>query len=332
MGSPDPLYARQLDGMGSGISSTSKVVVIGPPSSSSGPGSDVGPSSSSTADAAAIDAEFTFVQVGIRDGALDLAGTCGNMSAIVGPAAWDMGLVPASRVSSRVSYDGATRSRWATLRILNTNTNKVVVSRFQLDGSPLAYAPRGDYAMDGVPGTQSPITLSFVDPAGAKTGRALPTGNPVDELRLPDGSRVRASLVDVSNPGVFVTTSSLGIDDAAAANLTPALVEADSALKARLEQVRQAGASAMVLDPKTESVPKVVMLLPASARKSAETDIQCLAMSMGQAHKAAPLTLSLCLGAASQIDGTIAAELMGVRRSRLSGLGILAAWWTWARQ
>ncbi|PNP55602.1 hypothetical protein THARTR1_04126 [Trichoderma harzianum] len=319
MGSPDPLYARQLDGMGSGISSTSKVVVVGPPSSSScsgsGSGSDVGPA------AAAVDAEFTFVQVGIRDGALDLAGTCGNMSAIVGPAAWDMGLVPPSRIASRVSYDAATRSRWATLRILNTNTNKVVVSRFQLDGSPLAYAPHGDYAMDGVPGTQSPITLSFLDPAGAKTGRALPTGNPIDELHLPDGSRVKASLVDVSNPGVFITTSSLGIDDVTAANLTPAHVEADAALKARLEQVRHAGASAMRLDPKIESVPKVVMLLPPSARKSAGTDIQCLAMSMGQAHKAVPLTLSLCLGAASQMDGTIAAELMGGEKKQVVRIG-----------
>ncbi|OPB41549.1 hypothetical protein A0O28_0082690 [Trichoderma guizhouense] len=322
MGSPDPLYARQLDGMGSGISSTSKVVVVGPPSSSSpsassgaasGSGSDVGPS--------AVDAEFTFVQVGIRDGTLDLAGTCGNMSAIIGPAAWDMGFVPPSQIASRVSYDAATRSRWATLRILNTNTNKVVVSRFQLDGSPLAYSPHGDYAMDGVPGTQSPITLSFLDPAGAKTGRALPTGNPIDELHLPDGSRVKASLVDVSNPGVFITTSSLGIDDSTAATLTPSLVEANPSLKARLEQIRQAGASAMHLDPKIESVPKVVMLLPPTAKKSAETDIQCLAMSMGQAHRAAPLTLSLCLGAASQIDGTIAAEMMGGKKKSVIRIG-----------
>ncbi|KAH6604233.1 hypothetical protein Trco_007679 [Trichoderma cornu-damae] len=315
MGSPDPVYGRQLDGMGSGISSTSKVVVVGPPSafgSGSGSGSRVGPD---------VDAEFTFVQVGVRDGSLDLAGTCGNMSAIVGPAAWDMGILPPSRIPSIVSYDGATRSRWATVRILNTNTAKVVVSRFKLDGSPLAYCPHGDYAMDGVPGTQSPITLSFLDPAGAKTGRALPTGNPIDELTLADGSAVRASLVDVSNPGVFVTTSSLGLDDAAAAGLTPPAVEADAALKTRLEQIRQAGASAMGLDPKIQSVPKVVMLLPPSAGRTSQIDIQCLAMSMGQAHRAVPLTLSLCLGAASQLGGTIAAELMGGEKKDVVKIG-----------
>jgi 2-methylaconitate cis-trans-isomerase PrpF len=319
MGSPDPLYGRQLNGMGSGISSTSKVVVIGPPStsvSSSGSVSGVGPNSSSN-----VDAEFTFVQVGIRDGSLDLAGTCGNMSSIVGPAAWDMGILPPSRIPSLVSYDEATQSRWATLRILNTNTSKIIVSRFKLDGSPPMYCPQGNYAMDGVPGTQSPITLSFLDPAGAKTGKALPTGNPIDELTLSDGSTVKASLVDVSNPGVFITTSSLGLDDATAANLTPAIVEADIALKTRLEQIRQAGALAMGLDTKIESVPKVVMLLPPSARRTSRIDIQCLAMSMGQAHKAAPLTLSLCLGAASQLGGTIAAELMGGEKKDVIRIG-----------
>ncbi|KAL6871878.1 PrpF protein [Trichoderma novae-zelandiae] len=312
MGSPDPVYARQLNGMGSGISSTSKVVVVGPPSSSSSPSpSHNSPFPSTSSSATPIDAEFTFVQVGIRDGSLDLAGTCGNMTAIVGPAVWDLGLVPASRIASSVSYDPISHTRWATLRILNTNTGKVVLSRFKLDGSPLMYDPWGDYAMDGVPGTQSPITLSFLDPAGAKTGKALPTGNPVDELLLADGSRIKASLVDVGNPGVFITASSLNLDSTTAAALTPSSIESNSPLKARLEQIRQAGALAMHLDPKTESVPKVVLLLPPSARTSAQTDIQCLAMSMGQAHKAVPLTLALCLGAASQMDGTLAAELVG---------------------
>ncbi|KAK1238662.1 hypothetical protein MKX07_004238 [Trichoderma sp. CBMAI-0711] len=311
MGSPDPIYGRQLNGMGSGISSTSKVVVVsGPPPSSS---------SSSSSSPPEIDAEFTFVQVGIRTGTLDLAGTCGNMTAIVGPAIWDMGLVAPSRIPSAISYDPVSRSRWATLRIRNTNTNKLVLSRFKLDGSPLMYDPRGDYAMDGVPGTQSPITLSFLDPAGAKTGKALPTGNPVDELTLADGSRVKASLVDVSNPGVFVAASSLGLLDVA--NLTPSAVEANAPLKARLEEIRQAGALAMHLDPLVESVPKVVLLLDPAAKVSAQTDIQCLAMSMGQAHKAVPLTLALCLGAASQMDGTLAAEMMGGEKKEVVRIG-----------
>ncbi|EXV03464.1 PrpF family protein [Metarhizium robertsii] len=276
MGSPDPDFGRQLNGMGSGQSSTSKVVVLGAPSR------------------AGADVDYTFVQVGIRDGALDKAGNCGNMSAIVGPAAWGPGPRRARhRVGAR--RDGPPRPPLG-----------------HVSGSPARYAPEGEYVMDGVPGAGSVVTLSFVDPAGAKTGRALPTGAPVDTLRLPGGSRVRASLVDVGNPGVFVSTHGLGLDRAAASALTPAAIEADAALKARLEQIRRAGAARMSLDPDVESVPKIVLLFPGGDTPDG-VDIRCVAMSMGQAHKAVPLTLALCLGASARIPGTLAADLVAAR-------------------
>ncbi|KAH7160004.1 PrpF protein-domain-containing protein [Dactylonectria estremocensis] len=282
MGSPDS-YGRQLDGMGSGISSTSKIVILGPPSRPD------------------VDVDFTFVQVAIREAELDMAGNCGNMSSLVGPAAFDRGMVADPAVET--DEDG---SRWATVRFLNTNTNKVMMSRFKVAGDPLRYSHEGDYVMDGVPGAGSKITMSFMNPAGAKTGKALPTGNPVDILELSNGSTVQASLVDVGNPGVFISTESLGLANHMA--LTPPMVEADEALKTRLEEIRRAGATKMGLDPQVQSVPKIVLLFPSSG--SPEVDIRCLALSMGQAHKAVPLTLALCLGASSQLPGTIAADLV----------------------
>ncbi|KAI0847752.1 DUF453-domain-containing protein [Daldinia vernicosa] len=286
MGAPDP-YGRQLNGMGGGISSTSKVCVLAP---------------STRADA---DVEFTFVQVGIRDGVLDLAGNCGNMSSAVGPVAWDEGLVGERERGERGEY------REAVVRVFNTNTSKIIHSRFRVAGDPPVYCPDGDYEMDGVPGTQSEITLSFLDPAGAKTGKALPTGNAVDTLTLPDGSTIEASLVDVSNPGVFVRIDDLGVSDASPDTFTPQAVESDPALKARLEHIRQAGAAKMGLDPKTESVPKIVLLFSDSG--SADVDIRCLTLSMGQAHKAVPLTLALCLGAAANMPGTLPARVRRVK-------------------
>jgi hypothetical protein len=59
MGSPDP-FGRQLNGIGSGISSTSKICVI------------------SKSDRKDADVDYTFVQVGIKGGDLDLAGNCGG--------------------------------------------------------------------------------------------------------------------------------------------------------------------------------------------------------------------------------------------------------------
>ncbi len=73
MGTPDP-YGRQLDGMGGGVSSLSKVCIIAP---------------SERDDA---DVDYTFAQVMIKEARVDYKGNCGNMSSAVGPFAVDEGL------------------------------------------------------------------------------------------------------------------------------------------------------------------------------------------------------------------------------------------------
>ena len=70
MGSPDP-YVRQLNGMGGGVSSLSKVCVIGP---SSRPDADI---------------DYTFAQVQIRESKVTYDLNCGNMSSAMGPFAVD---------------------------------------------------------------------------------------------------------------------------------------------------------------------------------------------------------------------------------------------------
>ena len=175
--------------------------------------------------------------------------------------------------------------------------------------------------MAGVPGTQSRITLSFHNPGGAKTGKTLPTGNPVNTLHLQDGTTIEASLVDVSNPGVFIRAQDIlpdfgkaGVEVSQALRLA---VEGNTALKARLEMIRRAGTEKMGLDPSVPSVPKIVMVFPPGGAKG-DLNLRCLAMSMGQAHQAVPLTLALCLGAAAYIPGTIPANLV---RWATSGAG-----------
>src|ERR1700759_365476 len=77
MGSPDP-YGRQLDGMGGGLSSLSKVCVVGPPTH---PDADV---------------DYTFAQIQIREPAVDYSALCGNMTSTIGPFAVEEGLVQAA--------------------------------------------------------------------------------------------------------------------------------------------------------------------------------------------------------------------------------------------
>ncbi|KAK4898441.1 hypothetical protein LTR27_004038 [Elasticomyces elasticus] len=283
MGSPDH-YGRQLNGMGSGLSSTSKVVVV---------------SKSSRPD---VDVDYTFVQVGIRDGSLDMAGNCGNMSSAVGPFAINEALIPSHNLNP-IDDDGN-----VTVRMFNTNTSKLIHSTFltnQINGK-INHDPIGPYTISGVPGTNSRITLSFLNPGGATTGKTLPTGHPIDTLTLPDGSQIEATLADIANPGVFVRAEDVGV----AGNVRPETLGADTGTMARLEQIRRAGAQKMGLDPDVQSVPKVVLLSSPTDEEAGEgVNIVCRALSMQQPHKAVPLTLALNLGVGCGIEGTLGEQL-----------------------
>ena len=95
LGSPDP-YGRQLDGLGVGISSLSKVVVVGPPSH---PAADV---------------DYTFAQVGVEEAVVDYHGICGNLTSAVGPFAVDEGLVPAGALKRWCGFTTPTPPRSST--------------------------------------------------------------------------------------------------------------------------------------------------------------------------------------------------------------------------
>jgi len=290
LGSPDP-NGRQLDGMGGGISSLSKICVIGLPSRSDA------------------DVDYSFAQVSVADARVDHAGNCGNMSAAVGPFAVDEGLVPRPAGGE------------AAVRIHNTNTGKIIVSRFPMDGDRAAVD--GDLAIDGVAGAGAPVRLDFLDPGGAKTGRLLPTGNAVDQMALPDGGAIAVSLIDAGNPGIFVAADALGL---AGAEL-PAELEADAALLDRLEAIRELGAVMMGLAPdravaaQSPAIPKVAILAPPAPSKTlsgrmlaaGEMDILARTLSMGRPHRAVPQTGALCLAAACRVPGTIAHAMMAAR-------------------
>src|SRR6266446_2013727 len=78
MGSPDP-NGRQLDGMGGGISSLSKICIVGPPSR---PDADI---------------DYTFAQVSVKYSSVDYSANCGNMSSAMGPFAAEEGLCIVTR-------------------------------------------------------------------------------------------------------------------------------------------------------------------------------------------------------------------------------------------
>jgi hypothetical protein len=285
MGSPDP-YGRQLDGMGGGLSSLSKICVIGP---STRPDTDV---------------DYTFAQVLIKTTHVDFQPICGNMTSSVGPFAVDEGLV-------------AVRGETATVRIHNTNTGKIIVSTFPLrDGRA---AVDGDLEIPGVAGAGAPVRLDFLDPGGASTGRLLPTGQVRDMLDVPGVGRIEASLVDASNACVFVRAADLGLTG----RESPMQIEEDTELMRRLGAIRIAASIRMGLAAdeaqaaSRTAVPFLGLVAPPSdsAALSGERipaqamDLNARVLSNGQPHRALPLGVSTCLAVAARIEGTVANEV-----------------------
>ncbi|TBU33385.1 PrpF protein [Dichomitus squalens] len=292
MGSPDPHYRRQLNGMGGGVSSLSKICVVGPPSSAQ----------------SGVDVEYTFVQVGIEDGELDVSGNCGNLSSMIGVFALDEDLC-----TPRFNEN----SGLGTVRSYNTNTAKVIDTTFPLSSSHTADLERPEVEVAGVPGKASRIVLQFVDPGGARTGKLLPTGSPSDNLALED-TAIPASFVDATNPTVFIAAEHL----AGAIGLEHRELTADHLtrpdVEAVVERIRQAGAVRMGLDPSAKAQPKIAILNEPTSDKDLTDGVDVIvhAFSMGVLHKAVPMTVGLCLGVAAGVKGTLAHDILARARGR----------------
>jgi len=284
LGSPDA-YGRQLNGMGGGVSSLSKAVIVGP---SSVDGADV---------------DYTFAQVVIDKPEVDYSATCGNLSSAVGPFAVDSGLLNPQEGQQ-------------TVRVYNTNTKKIYHATFEVaDG---VFQPAGGFEIPGVSGTGSRIRLDYLDPGGATSGKLLPSGNALDVLDVPGVGEVEASLVDASNAVVFVAAERFG----KTATESVGDLEADTKFMADLDAVRRVAAVAMGLAETPETArlgnPKIGIVGKAAAgvtlagtRFAADDcDLSARIVSMGQVHRVLPLTGGMCLGVACRIPGSIPNSLV----------------------
>lgn len=143
MGSPD---RRQIDGLGGGDEQSSKVMIVG---ESPEPGVDV---------------ECLFAQVSVARDVVDATPDSGNMLAGVAPYAITHGFANAAHPATIV-------------RIRDLNTDRIVEAHVQTPQGKVTY--EGTYALDDLGATGAPIVLRFIEPAGARTGKLLPTGQPL---------------------------------------------------------------------------------------------------------------------------------------------------------
>jgi 2-methylaconitate cis-trans-isomerase PrpF len=259
-------HELQIDGIGGGHPLTSKIAIVG---RSQRPDADV---------------DYLFAQAGVTEGVIDTSPNCGNMLAGVGPFAIEADLVPATDPETRI-------------RIHNVNTGKLIEAIVQTPGGTVVY--EGTAAIDGVPGTAAPIRLSFLDAAGAKTGRLLPTGKVRDRIL-----GVEASCIDMAMPLVILRAADLG----KTGHERPSELDADSAFFERLEAIRrEAGALMGLGDVGGRVIPKPVLV----SEPRAGGTLAVRYFTPGACHRSLAATGAIGIATACVTPGSLAHEIAG---------------------
>lgn len=183
------------------------------------------------------DVDFLFCQVGVGAPMVDTTPNCGNILAGVAPFAIERGIVTAR--------EGVTR---VTVRTVNTGT--IAELAVETPGGRVNYG--GSARIDGVPGTAAAIPIDFLDAAGSVCGALLPTGNPVDRV-----AGVDVTLIDNGMPVIVLAAASVGRTGYEPRDV----LDADAALKARLETIRREAGPLMNLgDVAKKVVPKIALV------------------------------------------------------------------------
>lgn len=262
VGSGHPL---NIDGIGGGAAVTTKVAML----------------SASEDDWA--DVDYFFAQVSVEDRLVDYKPTCGNILVGVGPAAIEMGLVPASGDVTEV-------------KIRAVNTGARVAARVETPGGQVRYD--GDAQIDGVPGTAAPIGLMFMDVTGGATGAMFPTGNRIDVI---DG--IEVTCLDVAMPMVIARAADFGLT----AQETAADLDKNRAFYERMEPIRiEAGKRMGMGDVSASVTPKFGVIAPPVAGGHMLTRY----FMPKNCHPSLAVTGSQCLAAALLSPGTVAEGIL----------------------
>ncbi|MBB1456861.1 4-oxalomesaconate tautomerase [Pseudoalteromonas sp. SG43-5] len=219
MGSPD---TRQIDGLGGAHPLTSKVAIV------------------EKSMRANTDVDYLFLQVVVDKAVVSDTQNCGNLLAGVAPFAIEQGLVNAKEKTTDV-------------RIHMLNTAASAVARVQTPNGKVSY--KGDAVIDGVPGSAAPITLDFLDIAGANCGALFPTGNAIDEI---NGYSI--TCIDNGMPVVILDASEFSL----VGDESPNSLEDNTDLKQKIEAIRLIAAKMMNLgDVTNKTIPKMSLVSPA---------------------------------------------------------------------
>jgi len=254
-------HPLNIDGLGGGNAVTTKVAMLGPSARDD------------------CDVDYFFAQVAVTEREVDYRPTCGNILSGVGPAAIEMGLVPAAEDETRI-------------RIHAVNTGARIEAAVQTPGGRMRYD--GDTAVAGVPGTAAPISLDFLDTVGSVTGALLPTGNLRDTI---DG--VEVTCMDVAMPVMMARADAFGLTG----HETAEELDANGEFYARVEPIRREAGNRMGMGDVTRSVtPKIALLAPPRDGGT----IAARYFMPWKCHPSMAVTGAQCIASCALTPGTVA--------------------------
>ncbi len=174
LGSPDT-YGHQIDGLGSGMSSTSKAVLIRPSSQRE------------------VDLYCQFAQVAIKDRYIDYSGFCGNLASAIGIFAVEKNLIPQDKLKEDQIVVSA------------KTDNCLILSEFSLEnGYPKI---KGTTHISGVSKAYAPIKVSII--YNSQTLNILPTGQAINIFEHPTYGSIPTSIISAGHPTVFLSANHL---------------------------------------------------------------------------------------------------------------------------
>ena len=268
VGSGHPL---NIDGIGGGNAVTTKVAML------------------SASDDEWADIDYFFAQVSVETQLVDFKPTCGNILSGVGPAALEMGLMPAK--------EGITE-----VKIRSVNTGARVLARIQTPGAEVSYD--GTTQIDGVPGCAAPVELNFMDVAGSSTGAFLPTGQPQDTVE-----GVQVTCIDVAMPMVIARAADFGLTGRESREE----LDANRAFFDRMETVRLAAGHKMGMGDCSQSVtPKFGLLAPLPE----QGHILARYFMPWETHPTMAVTGSQAMASCALTPGTVADGMMVLPNER----------------
>jgi hypothetical protein len=232
----------------------------------------------------------TFAQLAADKAAIDWSVNCGNMTAALPLWALDSGQAEAGGDTFEID-------------IFNTNTGVMAGSRMRI-------APDGSFVpaeIPGVDGAFPAVDLFLANPAGAKTGRLLPTGRVTDDI-----AGYRVSCVDVAVPMVIARAADFGksaheaIEDLEGDRdfmvaLRSVWVEAGLRMGLKTRGGRPMTAEDLA---QSETIPKACIVGPPSG--PGHIAVRYFTPQTG--HRSLAVSGGCCLAAAALITGSVAHE------------------------